>query len=439
MVKVTARKQLLRNGQGLISALLLTIAVLWTILAPVKATAAAVTLDLRQAYNQALEANNDIRIAAEDLEQARLLKKQAITVLFPKLTATAGASKQYFEDGTKLDNTTWGLRLNQTLYNGGRVWTAKRGAEISFSAAEYGLNFAKQNILLSLLIRTYDVLAAEEFLVLVDKRIARVTEQLRSSQAKFKIGQVSKTDVLSARVALTAAKRDRVVAQKDLLLAEKRLAQLLDVEGQVKVKQPPDVELIRFELDEYVLKARDNRPDLAQSVELVRFTEQEAKLVKAGGNPDIDLSASYTQYSDQALFVPERQVSLNFEWPFFQGGLVRLQTKEAFSKVRQSQEDHSKRLKAADLEVEVAFRELASLEAQKDLVESSLANARENYRLARIQFDLGAATDLDVLVAQDGLAESENLAVNQRYNMRTARAALLYSIGVLNMDVFKFD
>jgi outer membrane protein TolC len=222
-------------------------------------------------------------------------------------------------------------------------------------------------------------------------------------------------------------------------LAEKRLAQLLDVEGQVKVKQPPDVEMIRFELDEYVLKARDNRPDLAQSVELVRFTEQEANLVKAGGNPDIDLSASYTQYSEQVSSVPERQVSLNFEWPFFQGGLVRLQTKEAFSKVRQSQEDHSKRLKAADLEVEVAFRELASLEAQKDLVESSLANARENYRLARIQFDLGAATDLDVLVAQDGLAESENLAVNQRYNMRTARAALLYSIGVLNMDVFKFD
>ncbi len=439
MVKVKAQRQLLRKSQGLISALLLTINVFWMILAPVKATAAAVTLGLRQAYNQALEANNDIRIAAEDLEQARLLKKQAITVLFPKLTATAGASKQYFEDGTTLDNTTWGLRLNQTLYNGGRVWTAKRGAEISLSAAEYGLNFARQSILLDLLIRTYDVLAAEELLVLVDKRIARVTEQLRSSQAKFEIGQVAKTDVLSARVALTSAKRDRVVAQKDLLLAGKRLAQLLDIEGQVKVKQPPDVELIRFELDEYELKARDNRPDLAQSVELVKFTEQEAKLVKAGGNPDIDLSASYTQYSDQALFVPERQVSLNIEWPFFQGGLVRLQTKEAFSKVRQSQEGHAKRLKAVDLEVEEAFRELVSLEAQKDLVDSSLDNTRENYRLARIQFDLGAGTDLDVLVAQDGLAESENLAVNHKYDMRTARAALLFYIGALDMDVFKFD
>ncbi len=439
MVKVTAGRQHLRNGSGLRSALLVTIAVFWTILVPVKAAATEITLDLRQAYNQVLEANNDIRIATEDLEQARLLKKQAITVLFPKLTATAGASKLYYDDGSTIESTSWGLRLNQTLYNGGRVWIAKKGAEFTLTAADYGLKFAKQSVLFDLLYRTYRVLAAEELLVLVDKRIDRVDEQLRSAEAKFSVGQASKTDVLSAKVTLSAARLARVEAEKELLLAQKRLAQVLDMDGLVKVSLPPDVELVRLELDEYIIKARANRPDLLQVMEFVRISEQEAKLVRAGGNPDIDISASYTQYSDQVPFVPEKQVALNFEWPFFQGGLVRLQTKEAFSKVRQQEQAYSKRLKAAELEVEEAFRGLTALEAQKELVESSLANARENYRLARIQFDLGAATDLDVLVAEDGLAESENLAVNQRYDMRTARAALLYSIGALDMDVFKFD
>ncbi len=439
MVKVKARRQHLRNGRGLRTAFLLTIPFFWTILTPVKATAVEVTLDLRQAFNQALEANNDIRIATEDLEQARLLKKQAITILFPKLTATAGASKLYYDDGSTVESTSWGLRLSQTLYNGGRVWIAKKGAAFTLSAADYGLEFAKQSVLFDLLYRTYRVLAAEELLGLEEKRIDRVDEQLRSAEAKLSVGQASKTDVLSAKVALSAARLARVEAEKELLLAQKRLAQVLDMNGLVKVSLPPNVELIMLELDEYIIKARAHRPDLLQSRELVRISEQEAKLVGTGGNPDIDISASYTQYSNQVPFVPEKQVALNFEWPFFQGGLVRLQTKEAFSKVRQQEQEHAKRLKAVELQVEEAFRGLTALEAQKDLVDSSLANARENYRLARIQFDLGAATDLDVLIAEDGLAESENLGVKHRYDMRTARAALLYSIGALDMDVFKFD
>jgi len=98
--------------------------------------AADADLDLREAYSMALGANNDIRIATEGLEQARLLKKQAITVLFPNLTATAGASKLYYDDGSTLENTTWGFNLNQTLYNGGRVWTARKGAQYTFKAAE---------------------------------------------------------------------------------------------------------------------------------------------------------------------------------------------------------------------------------------------------------------------------------------------------------------
>lgn len=398
-----------------------------------------VGLELRDAYAMALDTNNNIRIAAEELEQARLLKKQAITVLFPKLTATAGASKLYYDDGSTLENTTWGFNLNQTVYNGGRVWIAKKGADYTFDAAEYGVEFAKESVLMDLVAKSYQVLAAEELLLLEDKRIDRVKEQLRSSQAKFEVGQASKTDVLSARVALSAAQRDRVEAEKELSLAKRRLALLIGADGPVRVALPPDVDLKESGLDEYREIARQNRPDLLQSAEMTRISRQEARLVKASGNPNLKLSASYSHYSDQAPFVPEKQVALNFEWPFFQGGLVRLQTKEAMSRVRQAEESHDRLLKASDLEVEEAYRELLALNSQKELVKSSLESARENYRLARIQFDLGAATDLDVLTAQDGLAESENMSVNHKYKSRIARAALLYSIGALDLGVFNFE
>ncbi len=49
-------------------------------------------LSLSEAYSMALESNHDIRGAAEGVKQGKLLQKQAVTVLFPKLTANAGYS-----------------------------------------------------------------------------------------------------------------------------------------------------------------------------------------------------------------------------------------------------------------------------------------------------------------------------------------------------------
>jgi TolC family type I secretion outer membrane protein len=399
-----------------------------------------VELTLMEAYDMALESNHDIRSAAESVKQGELLQKQAMTVLFPQLTANAGYSNITYQDGTESDGSSWGISLDQTVYNGGRVWVAKRGAEYTLNAAEKGLEFARQSVLMALISRSNELLSAEDLLKVSEKRVERVQEQLRQAQARVDLGDMPRTSVLDAKVALSSVQLESVEAQKTVALARKRLSNLIGTDLNLWVKVPEVAATYEnLPLQTLIDQAIGDRPDLAQSREFVRISGEEAELVRRNGHPDVDITGSYTRYSDDNLFTPESQIGISLSWPFFQGGLVKLQTKESLSRVRQSEEAYGSQKDAVTLEVEEAWLTVKTRQSQKQLVRDNLVTATENHRLAKKRFDLGAASSLEVLDAEEDLAEAENLEVNYNYDTRTAQAALLYSIGGLDLNAFRSE
>ncbi len=300
-----------------------------------------------------------------------------------------------------------------------------------------GLEFARQSVLMDLIAKANDLLTAEDLLKVNEKRVERVQEQLRQAQSRVDLGDMPRTGILTAQVALSSVQLESVEVQKKVALARKRLSNLIDGDLDLRVIIPEiSASLDELALDTLVRRAIEDRPDLAQSRELIRIAREEAALVSRNGYPDVDITGSYTQYSDDDLFAPESQIGINLRWPFFQGGLVRLQTKESLSRVRQSEEVYGSQTDTATLEVEEALLNVRTLQIQEQLVRDNLDIARENHRLAKARFDLGAASSLEVLDAEEDLAEAENLEVSYRYDTRTAQAALLYSIGALDLDAF---
>jgi len=396
-----------------------------------------VKLSLAEAYGIALRSNHDIKSAAEDVKQGELLQRQAITVLFPQLTALAGYSRQTYRGGGEIKGSSWGINLDQTIYNGGRVWVAKRGAEYTLKAARDGLEFARQSVLMDLVSRANDLLTAEDLLKVSQKRVERVQEQLRQAQARVELGDMPRTSVLSAEVALSSVQLERVETEKQVALARKRLSTLIGTDMNIQVAIPEVFSKIESKpLEELVSRAVDDRPDLAQSRELIRIAKEQAELVRRNGHPNVDLVGSFNRYSDDNVVAPESTVGISLTWPFFQGGLVKLQTKESLSKVRQAEEAYGRQVDAIRLRVEEAQLTLKTLWAQNKLVADKLGTARENHRLAKARFDLGAADSLEVLDAEEKLAEAENLEVSYKYDTRTAQAGLLYAVGALDLSAF---
>jgi len=408
--------------------------------APAVSALDPVNLTLDQAYNMALRANHEIMVSEEGVRQGELLQKQAVTVLFPKLSAVAGYGWQGYENGTDTDGTNWGISLTQTIYNGGRVWVARRGAEYTRRAAELGLEFARQSVLMDLVLRANQLLSAEDLLLVALKQVDRVSEQLRLAETRLELGDAARTSVLSAQVALSSAQLEVVAARRSVALARRRLANLIGSAEDVRVGIPRIIRVPdHASLDELVEMSIEKRSDLAQGRELLKIAREQVELVSRNGHPNVDITGSYMQYSDDeaSSVYPEKQAAITLTWPFFQGGLVNLQTKEALSKSRQAELRYGQQVDAARLEVEEAMLNLQALDTQKELVKTNLLNAQENQRLAKTRYELGAAVDLDLLKAEEDLAAAENQDVNHRYDMETARAALLYAVGTLNMDFFE--
>lgn len=394
------------------------------------------SLTVEEAFSLALQANEQIQIAEQDLVQGKLLTKRAVTVLMPRLTADASWEKLYYPDEPDPDYARWGLRLDQTLFAGGRVWIARKGALYTVTAAEHGLAYARETVLLNVISGMYDILLAQEVIKIDKDRIQRVREQLRSAQTRFDVGESPVTDVLSAKVALTNAELFLVESEKNLALARRRLEDLIESPVPERIALPPDVDIPQLDIINLNSTAVKERSDLAQARELIRISEQEAKLASAGRRPDIKLRGTYDDYSENLPVVPDATLGVTLSWPFFQGGQVSIDSKEAYSRVRQVEERYGIQVKDALYEVENAVRNLEALDAQKALVEASLENARENFRLQRLRFDLGDGTSLDTLSAQLTLTEAQNLDATHKYQTRLARAGLLYFIGRLKPDVF---
>jgi len=437
---VITKRNLTRGSLFCVSKLFFTLSfiLIFFALVPVISLAAeTVDLPLSDAYQMALESNHDIRSASESVKQGELLQKQAITVLFPQLTANVGYSSISYQNGTESDGGSWGLSLSQTVYNGGKVWVAKRGAEYTLNAAQLGLEFARQSVLMDLIARSNELLSAEDLLKVNEKRVERVQEQLRQAQARVDLGDMPRTSVLVAQVTLSTVQLEKVEARKGVALARTRLSTLIGVEINPRVKIPDVVALFEdLPLKSLIDQAIEDRPDLSQSRELTRIAREEAEFIRRNGHPDVEITGSYTQYSDDNPFVPETQIGINLTWPFFQGGLVKLQTEEYLSRVRQSEEAYGSLMDDVSLEVEEAWLTVKTRQAQEKLVADNLSTARESHRLAKARFDLGAANSLEVLDAEEDLAEAENLEVNYKYDRRTARSALLYSIGALDLNAF---
>jgi outer membrane protein TolC len=291
---------------------------------------------------------------------------------------------------------------------------------------------------MDLVLRSNQLLSAEDLLSVARKQVERVKEQLRLAETRLELGDATRTSVLSAQVALSSAQLEVVAARQAEALARRRLANLMGSKVDVRIEIPPITRIpVRASLDELLEMSFQRRADLAQGMELVRIAQEEAELASRSGNPNVDITGSFMQYSDDDTFLPEKQAAITLTWPFFQGGLVGLQAEEALSRSIQAERRYSQQVDAVRLEVEEAMLNLTALDAQRELVQSNLVNAQENQRLARTRYELGAAVDLDLLRAEEDLAEAENKAVNHRYDTETAQAALLYTIGILTMEVFQ--
>jgi outer membrane protein len=377
-------------------------------------------------------------LRATDEQVPQALANWRPTVTF---TGQAGYSASEFQQkhfpNSYAHLTPWSLdlRVTQPLYRGGRTVAQTRQA-INTIEAQRAQTLAVETAVFQAVVQAYLDVVRDQTLVEVDRNNEAVLrQQLAATEARFRVGEVTRTDVAQAEASLAQATATRIAAEGTLETSRAEYARAVGhPPGRlVFPRSIPALPATRREaLD---LAAHDNF-----SVIAANFTELAARdnvdVVRGQLLPQISVVGELTRGFDQSTLlknVTSTQASITAQMtvPLYEGGAIYSQTRQAEQTVGQrlSQVDDARR--AA---VQTATDNWETLRAAR----ASIASFQAAVRAAQIALQgveqqalVGTATTLDVLVQNQMLFTVESQLVVAQHDAALAAFNLAAAVGRL--------
>ncbi len=168
--------------------------------------------------------NPDINSQRAAVRVADELVPKANSGYLPTATANAnaGVQSEYGQDlgqngGSVLQQTSlprgYGVTVQEQLWNGNKTFNSVRQAESGVFGQREQLRNTEQNTLLSGLTYYMNVMRDSAAVDLNKSNVEVLKEQLRQTNDRFNVGEVTRTDVAQAQAALAAAEATYLQAQ----------------------------------------------------------------------------------------------------------------------------------------------------------------------------------------------------------------------------------
>ena len=322
----------------------------------------------------------------------------------------------------------------QPLFRGFRTKNAVSAAEATVRAGWEALRSTEASVLLEAVTAYTDVVRDQAILTLRENNVTVLTRDLKATQDRFAVGEVTRTDVAQAQ-----ARRAGAVAALDLARANLKTSRAT----YERVVGHPPSGLVEPKPSPQVPKSLNESVEVgsreSSGVVAALYREQAARfnidLIRGERLPTVQLEANYGRRFDQADSIDATEtttVTGRVSVPFYTGGEVE-------ARVRQAKHTHVQRLQ----EIEQARTEVqaqvvtawSQLQAAKAAVESDQASVDAN-RIAlagvREEERVGQRTLLDVLNAEQELLNSEVTLATDRRNLVVASYTVLSTIGRLS-------
>ena len=348
-------------------------------------------------------------------------------------SATNGTAEELV--GTTIPRSA-GITVTQTLFDGLRTTNNIRAAESNVFGSREQLRTAEQSVLQSGAQSYMDVLRDTAILDLRNSNIKVLEEQLRQTQDRFKVGEVTRTDVAQAEASLAGARADYFAAQSQL---QNSIASFRQVIGEDPTRLEPARPLDRGippSLENAIAVSQVEHPSIQAALHQVDVASLQVKIAEGALYPTLSLNGSADKEYDVSgtggsqVFVASITAQLSV--PIYEGGA-------SYATIRQAKEQ----LGTAEFQADVSRDNVRAAvisswgllvsskaavqadEAQVRAAEIALNGTREEARV-------GQRTTLDVLNAQQTLLNARVQLVGAQRDRVVATYAILASCGRLS-------
>lgn len=391
-------------------------------------------ISLEQVLEAARRNNKQLQVTLLELERSRAQLREAQAELLPNLNVNTTVSRGQssgtqlgvereiqrqpnFADqieGDKPTTTFQGeAQLTYNLYTSGRRRATIRQAEEQVRSSELNVENQSEEIRLNVTRQYYNLQQADEQVRINQSAVTNAQASLRDALALEKAGVGTRFDVLRFQVNLANSQQNLTNSLSQQRIEQRRLASLLSLPQSVNLSAADPVRIAGLwnqTLEQSIIQALQNRPDLQQQLSQRSVSEQRRRQALSQLGPQISLIASYDlldQFNDQISVTDGYSVGVRASLNLYDGGAARARAAQESRNIAIAETNFANQRNLIRFEVEQAFSELQSNLENVQTANTALEQAREALRLARLRFQAGVGTQTDVIAAENDLTQSE--------------------------------
>ncbi|MBI1778917.1 MAG: TolC family outer membrane protein [Proteobacteria bacterium] len=401
--------------------------------------ASAQTLEeaLVQAYN-----NNPVlqarRASLRSLDEG---VPQALSNWRPTVTFSGNIGQRKLETNTNNKKTadegrtpsTADLLVTQPLYRGGRTVAQIRVAEASVQAERARLFATEQSVFLDTVTAFATVVRDQATVELNTANEQRLRRQLEATQDRFRVGEVTRTDVAQAEAALAGATAARISSEGTLETSRAQFQRVVGIPAS-KLTETTLPEKLPTKDDALNQAANDN-----PNVVAAQFEEQaqsfRVRLAQGSLLPQLSLQGETRRDSNTGSSNHSATNSANatalVTVPLYEAGNITSQVRQARETQTQRRSDIEDQRRQSINTATAAFETVLSNKAQLVSLHSQIHAAEIALEGVQQEALVGSRTVLDVLDAEQALLTAQVNLVNTQRDLTVNTYTLISATGRL--------
>jgi outer membrane protein len=357
----------------------------------------------------------------------------------PNASISANAQNIELEGPADRKTSSATLNVSQPLYTGGRATAALSASQADVQAGLQNVRRVEASVLTTVITAYVDVRRSLESLRISQDNVARLRRQLEESQARFDVGDVTRTDVAQAQARFAAAQSGLSTAQANLGIARANYAAVVGQSPGELEPEPSLANLLPASVDLAFTAADQNNPQIMAAEYVEQASRARVAQARAATRPTVSAGVNVGYSALEQAGVGDqfgnysRQVTtqVTASVPLFTGGLTFSQIRAALERNNADRLTLENTRRTVLQTVTQAWNQLLGARAGLVSNQEQVRATTLAYEGVKQEQQVGLRTTIDVLNAEQELRNAEFALVGSRRDEYVAATAVLSAMGLL--------
>lgn len=384
----------------------------------------------RDAMESVRARSTELRITLADITRAEAQTRVALAGALPTLGVQGSVTDVVMRTVTNPltgEPQTKFLPDNAITYGGSvslsipvlapRAWYAIGTTEQSVTAARLTALDQRRLLAANVASALISVVTAERIAELNRVGLRAALERLVLTRRRVELGAANGLDAIRVEQDAATARAQIVQGDESLRQAQENLGLALGVAEQVGISPSLDLAVLVRDAESACPKQErlEARPDIAALSRRLDVSRRGIRDGELAFSPTASIDSGFSvftqpfvnNFADRTINTFNWSVSATLRWNIFDGGIRYGNLRDARAQVLQAEARLEQAKRTATIDVARAQRGVGVADDNRKVSETARDLAKETDRLARLSFELGRGTSLDLVDAARRLREAE--------------------------------